>query len=118
MIKSKLITKSEKSIIIDEYLSSNISSRAVAKKYGISQGTVMDWTKVEREAMRKMKLKKDRKVENIEKDPSFEDPINEIKRLRRALDEAELEREFYKEIVNIAERDLGINFKKNFGKKL
>lgn len=118
MIKSKLITKSEKSIIIDEYLSSNISSREVAKKYGISQGTVMDWTKVEREAMRKMKLKKDSIVGTVDKNLSIEDPINEIKRLRKALEEAELEREFYKEIVNIAERDLGINFKKNFGKKL
>ncbi|MFZ1788192.1 MAG: hypothetical protein WAT92_07780 [Saprospiraceae bacterium] len=118
MIRSKLITKSEKSIIIEEYLNSIISSREVAKKYGISQSTVMEWTKVEREAMRKMKLKKDRIVENIEKDLSIEDPINEIRRLRKALEEAELEREFYKEIINIAERDLGINFKKNSGRKL
>lgn len=118
MNNTKLIGKREKLIIIDEYLNTNLSSREVAKKYGISQGTVMDWTKVEREAKRNMKFKKENRKKIVEKDLPVEDSIIEIKRLRMALEEAELEREFYKEIVNIAERDLGINLKKNSGRKL
>jgi transposase-like protein len=117
MKRTKLLTKIEKDCIIEEYLNTEISSRELARRNGISQASVLTWVKEKDRVMGNKTSKKETKLKTDFPETRVSDPLLEIKRLKRKLEELELEKEFYKEIVNLAEKELGINLKKNSGKK-
>lgn len=116
MNKRKLLTESEKSSIIEEYLTTDVSSRTLADRYGISYGTILCWAKEKNNSMGNIKSKRSSpKAES--KLTDLPDYLLEIRRLEKQLEKVELEKEFYKEIINLAEKDLGVSLKKNFDKK-
>ena len=117
MRRTKLLTKVEKDCIIEEYLNTSISSRDLARRNGISQASVLTWAKEKGRPMGHKTIKKGTKLETGIPETTVNDALIEVKRLKRKLEELELEKEFYKEIVNLAEKELGINLKKNSGKK-
>lgn len=117
MRRTKLLTKVEKDSIIEEYLNTSISSRDLARRNGISQASVLTWAKEKGSPMGHKTNKKGSKLKTAIPETTVSDALIEVKRLKRKLEELELEKEFYKEIVNLAEKELGINLKKNSGKK-
>lgn len=118
MRQGKLLTKVEKDGIIEEYLTTQVSSRDLASRYGISSSSILMWAKEKNGTMTQSTKEKEIKGEvEFQKKVINTDPMLEIKRLRKKLEEIELEKEFYREIVNLAEKELGINLKKNLGKK-
>jgi transposase-like protein len=117
MRRTKLLTKVEKDCIIEEYLNTSISSRDLARRNGISQASVLTWAKEQGRLMGHQTIKKETKLKTDIEESKVSDPLLEVKRLKKKLEELELEKEFYKEIVNLAEKELGINLKKNSGKK-
>lgn len=117
MRRTKLLTKIEKDCIIEEYLNTSISSRELARRNGISQASVLTWVKEKDIPMGHRTGKKETKLKTDFSETRVNDPLLEIKSLKRKLEELELEKEFYKEIVNLAEKELGIDLKKNSGKK-
>jgi transposase len=117
MKRRKLITESEKNSIIEEYITTEVSSRKLAARYGINNSTILLWVKGKNTIMESKKLKRS-KTESESKVSVSTDYQLEIKRLKKELEKVELEKELYKEIIKLAEADLGFSLKKNLDTKL
>jgi transposase len=97
-------TKS-KAEVIEEYMRGGVSLRSLSRKYGISRSTLHRWMTVHEE---------DRQVER----PARAKAVPEdVRKLQRELAEARLETQIYKTMIDIAEKDLGIQIRKKRGAK-
>ena len=100
--------------IIAEYLTGNISYRALEKKYGVPSRSICDWvlkyqgripSRKEQERLRKIK------EENAIKLPT------EVKILQKALRKSQLKNELFEEMLKLSEEHTGIELRKKFGAK-
>lgn len=107
----KKISKEE---VIAEYLTSNISYRALGQKHGVPSRSICDWVMKyqgrlpswrEKEKRRKEKAtgKKEKKLSN------------DIKVLQKALRKSELKSELLEEMLKLSEEHTGIDLRKKFG---
>ena len=109
----KKISKEE---IIAEYLTVNISYRALGEKYGVPSRSICDWVMKyqgrlpswsEKEKRRKEKAtgKKEKKLSN------------NVKILQKALRKSELRSELLEEMLKLSEEHTDIELRKKFGTK-
>lgn len=102
--------------IIAEYLTGNISYRALGEKYGVPSRNICDWVMKyqgrlpswsEKEKRRKEKAtgKKEKKLSN------------DVKVLQNALLKSELRSELLEEMLKLSEEHTGIDLRKKFGTK-
>ena len=112
-MKKKSITKEE---IIAEYLTGEISYRALEAKYGVASRTICDWILEYqgRKPTYKDKMRKKREKETGQ--PEKELP-KEVKLLQSALRKSELHNKLLEEILRLSKEQTGIDFRKKFGTK-
>ena len=90
---------------IEEYMRGGVSLRNVSEKYDVSRGTLHRWVKAYQE---------DRQVEKPER---MKVVPEDVRKLQRELEVARLEVKIYKTMIDIAEKDLGIQIRKKHGAK-
>ena len=110
-MNKKRISKEE---IVAEYLTGNISYRALGKKHGVPSRSICDWVMKyqgrlpsweEKEKRRKEKAsgKKEQKLSN------------DVKILQQALRKSELKSALLEEMLRLSEEHTGIDLRKKFG---
>ena len=107
----KQITREE---IIAEYLTGNISYRALGKKYGVPSRSICDWVMKYQGRMPSWKEKEKRRKEKAtgKKEPELS---NEVKVLQKALRKSQLKNELLEEMLKLSEEHTGIDLRKKFG---
>lgn len=110
MISRKYQNKEE---IIAEYLTGNTTFRALGKKWGIDFRTLHSWV---------MKYKgKSKKVLTKSKDKPVVAPgeplPTDLKKLQAELRKAQLHVQLLNAIIDIGERELGVDIRKKYGAK-
>ncbi len=107
----KQITREE---IIAEYLTGNISYRALGKKYGVPFRSICDWVMKYQGRMPSWKEKEKRRKEKAtgKKEPELS---NEVKVLQKALRKNQLKNELLEEMLKLSEEHTGIDLRKKFG---
>jgi len=109
----KKISKEE---IVAEYLTGNISYRALGKKHGIPSRSICDWVLKYQGRLPSWKEKEKRRKEkatgNKEKKLS-----SDVRILQKALRKSELRGELLEEMLKLSEEHTGINLRKKFGTK-
>jgi transposase-like protein len=110
---NKMITKEE---VVVEYLTGDISYRALGEKYGIPSRSICDWVmKYQgRFPSWKEKEKRRREKETGKKEPELS---NEVKVLQKALRKSQLKSELLEEMLKLSEEHTGIELRKKFGTK-
>ena len=93
----------KKEQIVEEYLSGGVTYRELGALYGVSKSTLQRWGEGAGGEDKKADKKK-------EKDAS-----DEVKRLRRELDEALLYNELLNTMIDIAEEEMGVKIRKKRG---
>ena len=99
-----------------EYLTGNISYRALGEKYEVPsrsicnwvmkyQGRLPSWSKKEKWRKEKATGKKEKKLSN------------DVKVLQKALRKSELKSELFEEMLKLSEEHTGIDLRKKFGTK-
>ena len=115
-----MLTKSEKESIITEKLTSDISYRELAKKYGVSFQAVHQWVQnyqgIMRSRTRKRAEKREKKVKSSIP-PANEKLLSEIDLLKEELRKSKLLNEVLNEVINTAEEELKITIRKKSGAK-
>ena len=106
-----MITQNEKEGIITEYLTTEISFRALGKKYGVDFRTINKWVQLYRGKMGKQK--KDVKAELLPE--SQEQLPTDVKHLQEELRKARLLNEVLTEVINIAEEKFNLPIRKKYG---
>lgn len=108
-----MISEQKKESIITEYLTSEISFRALGQKHGIDFRMVHQWVQ---RYKGKMKIKPNK--------PSKAKPVNnpddlptDVKQLQAELRKARLLNEVLTEVINITEAELGRPIRKKSGTK-
>lgn len=91
--------------VVEEYLRGGGSLRFLSQKYGVSRATLHRW------------VQEHGKVPRGAKVPEKKAMPEEVKKLQQELREARLEALIYKTMVDVAERDLGIQIRKKRGAK-
>lgn len=90
---------------IEEYMCGGVTLRYLSVKYGISHSSLHRWVLAEEEKERGL-------------DPASQKAVpDDVKKLQRELMEARLEARIYKTMIDIAEKDLGIQIRKKPGAK-
>lgn len=108
-----MISEQQKESIITEYLTSEISFRALGQKCGIDYRTIHLWVQ---RYKGKMKSKPDKPKKTII--PSHSDELpTDIKQLQLELRKARLMNEVLTEVINITEAELGRPIRKKSGTK-
>lgn len=114
-----MLTKSEKESIITEKLTSGISYRELAKKYGLKFQTVHQWVLnyqgIMRSRTRKRAEMKKKKTKPIP--PPNDKLLSEIELLKEELRKSKLMNEVLNEVINTAEEELKITIRKKSGAK-
>ena len=90
---------------IEEYMRGGVTLRYLSGKYGISRGTLHRLVKAYQE---------DRQVEQPARGKALPEDVT---KLQRELAEARLEAKIYRTMIDIAEKDLGIQIRKKRGAK-
>ena len=101
MIRKKTI--GNRSQIISEYLSGDSSFLQLEQKHGIPARTIQSW-------VRSFRLKNPVIVE-----PS--NSIEDIKKLKKQLEDAQLKNELLEEMLRLSEEETGLDLRKKFGPK-
>lgn len=102
--------------IIAEYLTGNISYRALGKKHGVPSRSICDWVMRYQGRLPSWKekeiLRKSRATGKKEMNLS-----NDVKVLQQVLRKSELKSELLEEMLNLSEEHTGIDLRKKFGTK-
>jgi len=100
--------KVDKKAVVEEYLRGGVSLRELSKEHGIKYQTLHRWVKEHESG----KVAEDgRRREVMDQMPQ------EVRKLQRELYEARLKAKLYETLVELAEKDLGIPIRKNYGAK-
>lgn len=97
--------KTSKEEVIEEYLRGGVSLRFLSGKYDISRATLHRWVSAYQEDRQ---AEKPARVKKVPED---------VRKLQRELEVARLEARIYKTMIDIAEKDLGIQIRKKRGAK-
>ena len=110
---NKRIDKEE---IIAEYLTGNISYRALGKKHGVPSRSICDWVMKYQGRLPSWSEKKKRRKEKAtgKKDQELS---NDVRILQKALRKSELKSELFEEMLKLSEEHTGIDLRKKFGTK-
>ena len=100
--------KKDKKAIVEEYLRGGVSLRELGEEHGIKYQTLHRWVK-EAESGGERKDKRRREV--------IDEMPKNVRELQRELYEARLKAKLFETMVDLAEKDLGIPIRKNFGAK-
>lgn len=100
--------KADKKAVVEEYLRGGVSLRELSREHGIKYQTLHRWVK-DHESGKEGEDKRRREV--IDKMPK------DVRELQRELYEARLKAKLFETMVDLAEKDLGIPIRKNFGAK-
>jgi len=100
MIRQKKV--SNKQQIISEYLTGNDSFLTLSKKYGVNARTIQTWVRAYRK----------RHPAELEQS---EGRTEDIKGLKKQLEEAKLKNELLEEMLRLSEELSGIDLRKKFG---
>ena len=93
----------EKERIVEEYLKGEVSLRELGRRYGIDHVSLHRW------------VKEYRSERNLAEAGYTKEEAEEIKRLRRELEEAKLRNELLVAMIDIAEEEMGIDIRKKRG---
>ena len=106
----------DKEEIIVEYLTGNISYRALGKKHGVPSRSICDWVMKYQGRLpsRKEKEKKRKEKATVKQEPELS---NEVKVLQKALRKSQLKSELLEEMLKLSEEHTGIDLRKKFGIK-
>ena len=107
----KMIDKEE---IVAEYLTGNISYRALEKKHGVPFRSICDWVMKYQGRLPSWKEKEKRRKEKAtgKKEQKLS---NDVKILQKALRKSELKSELLEEMLRLSEEHTGIELRKKFG---
>ena len=105
-----------KTKIIEEYLQGDKSFAMLSRKYGIHPGVIGRWIRVIKNG-RPVITKKISKFTGMAQQSTIEQLQEQIKQLKRQLEDEQIRAELYEKMIEIAERDLGIPIKKKYGAK-
>jgi transposase-like protein len=103
MVKRK--KEANKQQIVSEYLTGELSFKALGEKYGVKDRTIQTWVRSFR--------KHSAGTEPIDKKSN---PLD-IKQLQKQLKQAQLKNELLEEMLRLSEEQTGIDFRKKFGTK-
>lgn len=112
-MEKKKISKEE---IVAEYLTGNISYRALEKKYGVPSRSICDWVLKYQGRLPSWREKEKRRKENATGKQEVE-LSNEVKVLQKALRKSQLKNELLEEMLKLSEEHTGIELRKKFGIK-
>jgi transposase len=104
-----------KSKIIERYLQGDISFEMLSKQYKIHPGVMSRWVRVIKKGRPVVQSKKISKFTGMSKEQTTAQLLEEIRCLKRALEDERLRAGLYKKMIEIAERDLGIPIEKKYG---
>ena len=90
--------------IISEYLTGKETFLALSKKYGVNARTIQSW------------VRSFRKRHPVRPEQSDEGS-QEVKALRKQLEEAKLKSELLEEMLRLSEELSGVDFRKKFGSR-
>jgi transposase-like protein len=105
-----------KTKIIEEYLQGEMSFAMLSRRYGIHPGVISRWIRVIKNG-RPMVTRKISKFTGMAQQSTIEQLQEQIKQLKRQLEDEQIRAELYEKMIEIAERDLGIPIKKKYGAK-
>ena len=100
--------KADKKAVVEEYLRGGVSLRELSREHGIKYQTLHRWVK-DHESGKTEADKRRREV--------VEEMPREVRKLQQELYEARLKAKLFETMVDLAEKDLGIPIRKNFGAK-
>jgi transposase-like protein len=100
--------KKDKKAIVEEYVRGGVSLRELSKEHGIKYQTLHRWVK-EHESGVGSADKRGREV--------IDEMPRDVRKLQRELYEARLKAKLFETMVEVAEKELGIRIRKNFGAK-
>ena len=106
----------DKEEIIAEYLTGNISYRALGKKHGVPSRSICDWVMKYQGRMPSWKEKEKRRKEKATGKKKHK-LSNDVKILQQALCKSELKSELLEEMLRLSEEHTGIDLRKKFGTK-
>lgn len=109
----KKITSEE---VVAEYLTGNITYRALGIKHGIPSRSICDWVLEYqgRKPTYREKMKKKREKETGQKEVEL---TNDVKILQAASRKSQIHIKILEEIIHLSEEYTGIDLKKKFGTK-
>jgi transposase-like protein len=108
--------RSEKEVIVAEYLSGRYSYRELSAKHGYSLGAVHKWVKQYTDRMGKAAVKK--KIVSPSAIPEDTSPMPaDVKTLQAELRKAQLLNKLLTEVIVIAEEEFGLPIRKKSGTK-
>jgi len=107
----KKINKEE---IVAEYLTGNISYRALGKKHDVPSRSICDWVMKYQGRLPSWREKEKRRKEKAtgKKEQQLS---NDVKVLQKALRKSELKSELLEEMLKLSEEHTGIDLRKKFG---
>jgi len=109
----KMINKEE---IVAEYLTGNISYRALGQKHGVPSRSICDWVMKYQGRLPSWREKQKRRKEKAT-GKKEQELSNDVKVLQKALRRSELKSELLEEMLNLSEEHTGIDLRKKFGTK-
>lgn len=104
-----------KSKIIKQYLKGDASFAMLSRQYKIHPGVISRWVRIIKNGRPVLKQKKISKFTGMSEQRTFQQLLEENRKLKRQLADEQLRAELYKKMVEIAERDLGIPIEKKYG---
>ena len=102
--------------IIAEYLTGNISYRALGKKHGVPSRSICNWVLKYQGRLPSLKEKEKRRKEKATGKQEVE-LSNEVKVLQKSLRKSQLKNELLEEMLKLSEAHTGIDLRKKFGTK-
>lgn len=109
-----MVTETKKESIIAEYLTTEITYRALGKKSGVDFRTIHQWV---RTLQGKVKYRKKDKKLQLKVEDSTEQLPTDIKQLQEELRKAKLHNKLLNAMIDIAEDQLKIDIRKKSGTK-
>lgn len=109
-----MVTETEKESIIAEYLTTEITYRALGEKSGVDFRTIHQWV---RTLQGKVKSRKKDRKQELEAQDSIEQLPTDIKHLQEELRKAKLHNKLLNAMIDIAEDQLNIDIRKKSGTK-
>ena len=109
----KMIDREE---IVAEFLTGNISYRALEKKHGVPSRSICDWVMKYQGRFPSWKEKEKRRKEKAT-GKKEQELSNDVKVLQKALRKSELKSELLEEMLRLSEEHTGIELRKKFGTK-
>jgi transposase-like protein len=107
-------TELEKENIISEYLTTEITYRALGEKSGVDFRTIHQWVRI---FQGKVKYRKKDKKQELTVEESTEQLPTDINQLREELRKAKLHNKLLNAMIDIAEEQLKIDIRKKSGTK-